>query len=144
MSGSAKQWLIVLAFFVGFLFLTLVETAWLHRKAAISLGRSLAVAFLPNFFTITVGFAFSALLFMLIIMFVWDRTLQTTESETTVWVATALALGAPLAIFFFAKRIALMTARVEAIRSPWLYSLFMSVVFFLAALVPPFAVTYLF
>jgi hypothetical protein len=144
MSGSVVQWLIVLAFFAGFFVITFAEARWLSKKTAMPMQRAFAVAFVPNIFTITVGFFVSAAIFGVILLFVWDRTLQTTESETTVYTAIALAFVAPLLILFAAKRFALRIMRIDGITNPWAYSLVASLLFFAAVLALPAAITVLF
>ena len=144
MSGSAKQWVIVLAFFLGFFVITYVEARWLSRKTATPLQRAFAIAFVPNIFTITVGFFFSAAIFGLILMFVYGETTNAGAGEATIWSAVGLAVVAPLTILFFAKRFALMVMRLDGVTNPWSYSLAASILFFVAVLALPIAFTFLF
>ncbi|HVF30086.1 MAG TPA: hypothetical protein VNA22_03915 [Pyrinomonadaceae bacterium] len=139
MSGSAKEWVIVIVFFLTFFAATLAEAKWLNRNTAIAFARAFTVAFIPNVFTVTVGFAASAVVFGLLMMLVADNA---GVGGTTVWSGVVLSLAAPLAVLFFAKRFTLLMFRLEMDRSPWLYSFLAAVLFLVAVVLPAITVAY--
>jgi hypothetical protein len=143
MSGFKQEWVIVIAFFLSFFVVTFAEAKWLSRVTATALTRSFAIAFIPNVFTITVGFFFSAVVFGMIVMFVTNNTPNAGVGESTVRTGIGLALLAPLVILIFAKRVTLVIFRQELNLNPWLYAVAASVLFLVAVLLPTVAVSYL-
>ena len=132
MTGVAKDWLIVIAFFAGFLAFTLAETAFVKKRTGTGLTRSLLFTFVSNTLAITFGLFVSFVVFMGITLFVWDRSLENIEgNHFTVWVAVIFATMFPLVVLIAAKRVLIKTMNLDVAPGPWAYAVLSSLAFYL-------------
>jgi magnesium-transporting ATPase (P-type) len=144
MSSSAKEWLIVAAFFVGFFAFTAAETWWLGRRTTHGVGRAFSFAFATNIFTASVGFCVSFVIFGVIMAMAWDGSLTSVPGgDSTIWVAVVVGGLAPLTILVLAKRLMIKLLKLTDLARPWAYAGVASLLFFLSIFLLPFAVAYL-
>lgn len=144
MTAVTKEWLIVIAFFVGFFAFTAAETWWVNRRTTHGVGRAFTFAFATNIFTACVGFFVSFVVFGVIMALAWDGSLTSVPGgDFTLWIAIAVGALAPVLILFFAKRLMIKLLKLTDLSKPWAYSAVTSILFFLSIFILPFAVGYL-
>ena len=144
MTAVTKEWLIVIAFFVGFFAFTATETWWVNRHTTHGAGRAFTFAFATNIFTACVGFFVSFVVFGVIMALAWDGSLTSVPAgDFTIWIAVAVGALAPVLILFFTKRLMIKLLKLSDLAKPWAYSAVASILFFLSIFILPFAVGYL-
>ena len=143
MSSGTKQWLIVLAFFLGFFAFTFLEAAWVNRRVAGGFPRALLLAFTSNMLTVTVGFSVSLVIFGVIFGLGWDRSLETLEPNMALlWTAFIAAAIFPLGLLILAKRLLLRVLKLTGLANPLAYSLVASALFLVSTIGLPIAIAY--
>ena len=143
MTGVSKEWLVVLAFFVGFFASTAVKTIWINRRTAADFPRSLFVAFGSNIFAVTVGYFFSFLIMAVVLGVVWDEPVnQMSAPNAFMWAAVTAAVLSPILVAGLLKRLLIKAARLERIERPWLYSFLATLLFNVSATIAPALVAY--
>lgn len=132
MTGVAKDWLVIIAFFAAFFVFTFAEAAWINKRAATNFGRALFYAFTSNILFTTLGLFISFAIMTGIMMMAWDGSLQSVAGgNVTVWAAVVVAALAPLLLLVVAKRLLLNVARLEIPPGRWAYPVLASIAFFL-------------
>jgi hypothetical protein len=143
MTGVSKDWIVVVAFFVGFFAFTIAETAWINRRTAAGFPRSLFVAFGSNIFTITVGYFVSFLIMGVVFAVVWDQSIdQIPAPNAFLWTAIAAAALIPILLLALIKRLLVKAAKLEHIERPWLYSFLSAFLFNISVAAIPLSVAY--
>jgi hypothetical protein len=143
MSGVPKDWLVVIAFFVGFLVVNAAETMWLNRRTGADYSRSFFVAFGSNIFAITVGYFFSSVILFGIFMLVWDESIKKVPSpDAFLWTLLAVAMLVPILVLGLMKRLLVKAAKLEHLERPWLYSFAAAFLFNLSVTIAPLLVAY--
>ncbi len=131
MTGVAKDWLVIIAFFAAFFAFTFAEAAWINKRAAAGFGRSLVYAFTSNILFTTLGLFISFAVMAGIMMLAWDGSLQNIEGgDFTIWAAVIFAALAPLLVLILAKRLLLNVTRLEIPPGRWSYPVLASVAFY--------------
>jgi|KBSSwiStaDraftv2_1062776.scaffolds.fasta_scaffold49955_3 hypothetical protein len=133
--NPAKEFLVVLAFCLGFLLSTIGETDWLNRRTSAGIYRSLFITFTSNIFSVTLGYFFSYLVF-LVAYFVFAGLMNKIPVLSEfLWFVFLLAIAsAPLMI---AKRVLLRITKIDALSRPWTYAAVAALVFQVSVLVVP-------
>jgi len=133
--NPAKEFLVVLAFCLGFLLSTIGETDWLNRRTSAGMYRSLFLTFTSNIFSVTLGYFFSYLVF-LVAYFVFAGLMNKIPVLSEfLWFVFLLAIAsAPLMI---AKRVLLRITKIDPLSRPWTYAAVAALVFQVSVLVVP-------
>ena len=133
--NPAKEFLVVLAFCLGFLLSTIGETDWLNRRTSAGMYRSLFITFTSNIFSVTLGYFFSYLVF-LVAYFVFAGLMNKIPVLSEfLWFVFLLAIAsAPLMI---AKRVLLRITKIDPLSRPWTYAAVAALVFQVSVLVVP-------
>jgi predicted tellurium resistance membrane protein TerC len=133
--NPAKEFLVVLAFCLGFLLSTIGETDWLNRRTSAGIYRSLFITFTSNIFSVTLGYFFSYLVF-LVAYFVFAGLMNKIPVLSEfLWFVFLLAIAsAPLMI---AKRVLLRITKIDPLSRPWTYAAVAALVFQVSVLVVP-------
>lgn len=143
MSGVSKDWLVVIAFFIGFFVFTALETMWINRRTGAGFPRALFVAFSSNVFAITVGYFVSFLIIGVIFAVVWDQSVdQTPAPNAFLWTALIAAALVPILLAAVIKRLLIKAAKLDRIDSPWGYSFFAAFLFNVSAMIAPGLIAY--
>ena len=143
MTGVSKDWLVVIAFFVGFIIATAVETMWISRRTGADSARSFFVAFGSNVFATTVGYFIASVILFGIFMVVWDESIKEIDSPNALlWVLLSAAMLAPILVLGLIKRLLVKAAKLDQLDRPWLYSFAASFLFNLSVAIAPVLVAY--
>ncbi|PYS99381.1 MAG: hypothetical protein DMF63_12250 [Acidobacteria bacterium] len=143
MTGISKDWLVVIAFFIGFFVFTTAETIWINRRTDSGFPRSLFVAFGSNVFAITIGYFGSFLIMGVILALVWDESIdQVPAKNTFLWTAVSAAILFPILLLGFVKRLLVKIARIERIERPRLYAFLAAFLFNVFVAIAPALVSY--
>jgi hypothetical protein len=141
--GVSNDWLVVIAFFVGFAVATAVETMWISRRTGADSARSFFVAFGSNVFAITVGYFFSSVVLFGIFMLVWDESIKEIPSPNAfLWALLAIAMLVPILVLALMKRLLVKAAKLEQLERPWIFSFSASFLFNLFVAIAPVLVAY--
>lgn len=144
MSGSAKEWLIVLVFFLAFFAFTFAETYWLNKRTSAGFTRTLLFSFASNILCITVGFFVSFIIIGVILAMAWGDSLQNAGvGDKTIWTALITAMIFPTLFLTVVKRIFIKLMKFE-FSAAWIYSLVASLLFILTVFGSSIAVGFLF
>jgi hypothetical protein len=143
MPGVSKDWLVVIAFFIGFFVFTAAETMWINRRTGAGFSRSLFVAFSSNIFAITVGYFVSFLIVGVIFAVVWDQSIdQVPAPNAFLWAAITVAALFPILVAAIIKRLLIKAAKLDSIDRPWGYSFLAAFLFNVSAMIAPGLVAY--
>ena len=131
MSGSAKQLLVVVIFFVAFFGFTIAEAAWVNRRSAFGFGRSFFLAFSSNILCVTVGFSVTFIIIGVILAMAWDGSLeQVPAGGFSIWAAIITSVLFPVVLLAIAKRVLLKILKLDAQIPNWPYSVIATLLFF--------------
>ena len=133
MSGVSKEWLLIALFFVAFFAYTFAEAAWLKIRGKTTYGRAFVGALLTNILAITVGYGFSAILLMVLLVLAFGGALEAI-GNAGLWVLVGVGVLVPLILLIIAKRFMVKILKMSEEASPWTYALAASVGFFIATL----------
>jgi sensor histidine kinase YesM len=146
MTGVSKDWLVVIAFFVGFFVFTAAETMWIHRRTDAGFQRSLFVAFGSNIFAVTFGYFLAFVIFVFLFMLVYIGVIPylfeiyptgKAYRVVTVLLATLFLILLHVSI----KRLLLMT-KPYRLEHPWLYSFLSAFLFNISVAIAPVLIAY--
>ena len=135
MSGSVREWLIVVAFFSGFVAFTFGEAAWMTKRIAGGFPRAILFSFASNLLSVIIGFFVAAAIVGVIFAMAWDGSLQTVPGNDAGTIA-ALVFAAvfPGVLLILLKRLFLHLLKIGEIRAPFGYSLAASALFFISTI----------
>jgi hypothetical protein len=132
--NTTKDFLVVVAFLVGFLLSTIGETEWLNRRTKAGIYRSLLVASVSNILSTTLGYFFSYMVFLFAFFFA-KPLMESPVLAAFFWFAFLLTVAAaPLAIM---KRLLLKIARIDTLTRPWTYAIVAAIGFQISVLILP-------
>ena len=135
MSGSAREWLIVVAFFAGFFAFTLGEAAWMSKRIAGGFPRALLFSFTSNLLSVIIGFFVAAAIVGVILAMAWDGSLQTVPGNDAGTIAALIfAAVFPAVLLVLLKRLFLHLLKIGEIRAPLSYSFAASALFFVSTI----------
>jgi hypothetical protein len=144
MSGNAKEWLIVLAFFIGFVVFTFVEAIWVSKRPTVALPKALLFAFTSNLLSLIIGFFVSFVIVGVILAMAWDGSLaKVPGNDASIITALVIAAVFPWGVLVLAKRVLIRLMKLSGIPSPFIYSLIASALFFLFTIGPSVTLGYL-
>src|SRR5688500_9177672 len=119
MSGSAREWLIVVAFFAGFLVFTIGESLWLSKRIAGGFPRAILFSFSSNLLSVIIGFFVAAAIVGVILAMAWDGSLQTVPGNDAGTIgALVFAAIFPAVFLVLLKRLFLHLLKLDGIRTP--------------------------
>lgn len=144
MESNTREWIAVGLFFVAFFAFTFGEVFYLSRGESNRLGRSFMFAFVSNILSVSVGFFVSFLIFGVVMMLVFDGSIQSMPTGEY-GIATALIIAAifPPILLIFGKAIAFRLLKIDFVERKWLYSIVVSIAFFMVVSALPFLFIYL-
>ena len=135
MSGSAREWLIVAAFFAGFIAVTFGEAAWMSKRIAGGFPRAILFSFTSNLLSIIIGFFVAAGIVGVILAMAWDGSLQTVPgNDASTIAALVFAAVFPAVLLVLLKRLFLHLLKIGEIRAPLSYSIAASAIFFVSTI----------
>lgn len=135
MSGVSKEWLLIALFFVTFFAFTFVEAAWLKKRGQTTFGRAVAGALMTNILAITVGYTFSAVILMVLLMMAYGGSLETVFGDGAgLWAVAVIAILVPFILLVLAKRFMVKILKMAEEANPWIYAVEASIGFFIATL----------
>ena len=143
MSLVLIEWLIVFLFFLLALGFTFAEAAWLNRRGWTKFGRAFAFAALTNFIGLTVGFFVIFVVFIAMMMIVFDGAVNKIPAGDSGLMAILICalLFTPL-LLFICKRVFLGVLKIQTGKPAWLYSAASAVLILIITLGVPFLVGY--
>jgi hypothetical protein len=124
MSGSVREWIIVLIFFVAVIGLTIFEAFLIKNKGWTNFARSLAFSALTNFIGFAVGWFVIFVVFGVVFAMAWDGSLEKFPLRDY-GIGAFLVFG----ILFFplflmlCKRLFLKLFKIQTGRAAWIFSL---------------------
>ncbi|MBA3804348.1 MAG: hypothetical protein H0X14_01355 [Acidobacteria bacterium] len=123
-AAIAKEWIVVLSFFLFIAGFTVVEAVWLNHKGWARFGKSLGFSALTNFIGYAVGFFVLFVVVGVIMMMVFDGSLNI-FSMKDYGMAAMLILGVLFipALLIVCKRVFLSYLTIQTGKSAWLYSI---------------------
>lgn len=128
MSEVAREWLVVLSFFLAFDGFIIAEAVWLNGRGWASFGRSLGFSVLTNFIGYAVGFFVLFVVFGVFLAMTWDGSLKKSPmSHYSVGAILILSVLFIPVLLIVCKRIFLSPLKIRINKSRWLYSLASSV-----------------
>jgi hypothetical protein len=134
MSGSTKEWLIVLIFFVTCLSLMITEVFWLSRKGWCGFGNAAAFSAVTNALGFTVGQFVLFITLAVLMAMAWDGSLARFPLGNFGIGATLIGASLFFPVFLtLCKRLFLKAFKIQTGKKAWLFALASSVVIFLAA-----------
>jgi hypothetical protein len=135
MSGRIiTEWLIVAVFLAS----RSLKRRGLNRRNLTRYGKAFAFSFATNIFSITIGFSFPMLIFLVLMALAWDGSLnQVSGNDWRIWGAVIVALLLPVVLLILVKRLGLRLFKMGSVGSPSLYSAAASVIFMLFAISIP-------
>ena len=133
MAGVPNDWLLIALFFLAFFAFTFAEAAWLKVRGKTTFGRALAGAVLTNISAITIGYGFSAILVMILLMLAFGGALESIGNKGLM-VVGAIGILVPLILLVIAKRFMVKILKMSEEANPWTYAVVASVGFFFATL----------
>ena len=143
MSVEAKEWLVVLMYFLFVFGLTFVEAVWLSKKNWANFGKALAFALATNVIGFFAGFCVLFVTALGIFMFVWDGAVNKYRYGESFLIA-GLAFGVLFFPLFLAlcKRLFLKILKIQTGKLAWIYSFASSFLIVLLSLVVPILLGY--
>ena len=132
MSGSSVEWLLIALFFGSFFAFTFAEAAWLQNRAGTSYGKAFVGALMTNILAITVGYGFSVVLLLVLLMLAFGGSLESI-GNAGLWVVVAIGILFPLVILALSKRLMIKILQLSD-SNPWLYAIAASIGFFIVTL----------
>ena len=128
MTSTGKEWFFVIVFFAGFLAITAAEVRWLIRSKSIAPKRAALFVLVPNFLVITAGLFISFVIFAVALS-------STSNGSALILVAVLIPMLMMILIRRFLFK--LLQGEESAMnRSPWVYSIVSTALFFIAVFVP--------
>lgn len=123
MSLIAKEWIIVLSFFLIIVGYTVAEAVWVNRKGWAYFGKSLVFSMLTNFIGYAVGFFVVFVIFGVILAMAWDGSIDKFPMKDYGLVAAMVfaALFTPT-LLTVCKRVFLSLLKMQTGKSAWLYA----------------------
>ena len=135
MSGSAREWLIVVAFFVGLFSFTFAEAAWMSKRISGGFPRAILFSFSSNLLSVIIGFFVAAVVVGVIFAMAWDGSLQTVPVNDAGTIgALVFAAIFPVVLLVALKILFLRLLRINEIGTPLAYSLVASMLFFVSTI----------
>ena len=130
MRNPELDFLLVVAFLVGFLLFTLGETEWLRRRTKAETYLLLLVTFASNILSLILLYFFSYIIFLIGVLAFGAR--ETPALAVLIYVIGVCSIAVtPLAII---KRLFLTLTRVHGLAMPWTYSVLAALAFQLSML----------
>jgi hypothetical protein len=128
MSAIAREWIVILSFFLLFDGFIIGEAFWMNRKGWAGFGRSLGFSVLTNFIGYAIGFFVLFVVFGVFLAMSWDGSIEKFPMKNYGIGATLiLAVLFTPALLTVCKRIFLPVLKIQISKSAWLYSLASSV-----------------
>ena len=138
--NPANDFLVMTAFLVGFLLSTIGETEWLNRRTNAGIYSPLFIAFTSNILSISLGYVFSYIVFLVAYFVVHKPTNEISVLSGFLWFAFIVAVAsAPLIII---KRLLVKITTFKALTRPWTYAVVAALVFQVSVLVLPLLVAF--
>lgn len=143
MSGAAKEWLVVLIYFLFVFGLTFVEAIWLNKRNWTNFGKALAFALATNVIGFFAGFSVLFVTGLVIFMFVWDGAVDKYRHGEAILLA-AIVFGVLFFPLFLAlcKRVFLKILKIQTGRAAWIFSLVSSFLIVMLSLGVPILLGY--
>lgn len=135
MSGTAKEWIIVLVFWIVVIALTIGEAFWLYRRRWSGFGRSLLFSLLTNFIGFFAGFIVLFVILGVVLAMAWDGSLANLPlGDAGIWVMMIFALLFTPIFLALCKRLFLSIFKIGATgKTTWIFSLASSFAIFFVA-----------
>lgn len=123
-AAIAKEWMVVLSFFLMIIGFTVVEAVWINNKGWARFGKSFGFSALTNFIGYAVGFFVFFVAFGVILAMAFDGSLKNFPMNDYGIVATLLlgVLFTP-ALLTICKRAFLSILKIQNGKPAWLYSI---------------------
>jgi len=122
--GQAREWLVVFAFVVAWLALTLAEAFWLNKKGWANFGKSIAFAAATNFIGYAVGLFVLFAAAMVVFMLIFGNDGTGGGEGANPYILTAVVFGLLFLPVFLAlcKRIFLKIMKMQAGGAAWIFA----------------------
>lgn len=144
MSANAREWLVILSFFLLAFIVTVLEIMWLKRKGWADVGKSVIFTIFTNLIGYSVGFIVLFVVFGVTLALAWDGSIKKFPLGDY-GIGTFLILGVlftPM-LLMLCKRLFLLILKMQSGISAWLFSFVSSVLSFIISLGVPIVVAYL-
>lgn len=129
-SATTLEWIAVGIFFTCLFAFSLTEGVWLNKADGVPFGKAFAYSFATNTFAISIGFFVSFVIFVLLMMLVFEGSFEgMSGNDWRIWTPVIVGLLFPVLLLIAAKRLALPIFKMTTVEAPWIYSAAASVIF---------------